>query len=402
MPREGKRVRFFGLDDEEGQPDRNQKERTEEVLVREKRMAEAVSAGYPEAALRILKSHITTEHSECSRRLNNEMCLALTEASRKGYLSLMEALLSAGADANGQQQQDHHDEEQDEEQNEGQETPLLAAASSGERAAMQLLISGGAHPGEAMEYACETSDVSLLQFLLRSGGNAKEAAAYACHNNMRSCVEVCLETDAVDVATQNSCLCSAIMLGHKEMIELLLIWDADPDAEQGFPLYAASQKGDFPTVRMLLQRGSDPKLRSGSALVAASENGHQRVVNLLIDRGSDPNAMSGTPLIMALKNGHLGIAECLLSRGADPRIAPRNAAQIGYGNAEDPPLVQACRVSEIPVCLITRMLAMGADPSAANGEAVRAAASKGRRDLVEVLQEAGARRTSGRKRKTSP
>lgn len=121
--------------------------------------------------------------------------------------------------------------------------------------------------------------------------------------------------------------------GHKAVIQLLLGLDANinaPASPSGglTALQAASREGHLDLVQFLISKGADvnaPACKNGgfTALQAACLSGETEIVDFLIENGAEVNASGsrlygGTALHAAASGGHVDIVKKLLALGANP------------------------------------------------------------------------------------
>jgi hypothetical protein len=157
-------------------------------------------------------------------------------------------------------------------------------------------------------------------------------------------------------------------------------------------LIDAAIKGDIEVVKSLLQQQVDPNIKNELAitpLMESSRNGHQDIVNLLLNAKADPNirAMNGeTALMWAVDEGDLEIVKALLQAGADPnfqgeffRTALMSASEKGY--------------IEIVKELLNANANFTLKNDSPNGQrtALQMATDAGNKEIVELLQKAGAK-----------
>ncbi|MGH9346699.1 MAG: ankyrin repeat domain-containing protein [Vicinamibacterales bacterium] len=191
-------------------------------------------------------------------------------------------------------------------------TPLLVAARNGNASLVQALVTAGADPNSTttngttpLMLAAASGDVDAVTRLLERGANlnAKESAKgqtalmFAAASNRDAVIRVLAArgadltaaTTVVDLATLNA-----------------------PRA----PLNAGRQDANR---RLVATHGGL------TALLFAARQGHVEAVRALLDAGAGVNQASPadntTPLLIATINGHFDLAKLLLDAGADPKIA---------------------------------------------------------------------------------
>jgi ankyrin repeat protein len=188
--------------------------------------------------------------------------------------------------------------------------------------------------------------------------------------------------------------------GHIEVMERLLKEKADINAPashtQGTTaLQTAAWKGHLTIFELLLRAGADVNAEAAqyggrTALQAAAGEGHLTIVELLLRAGADVNAKAAlnwgkTALQAAAWGGHLMIVERLVEERADINAAAAN--EEGY-IALDAAVVRG------HLTIVDYLLQEGAEVNAVSlygFTAISLAASMGRMDIVERLQQAGAR-----------
>ena len=188
---------------------------------------------------------------------------ALTRASEFGHLSIVNALLAAGAN-------------KDKAADEGY-TPLHVSAYGGHLEVVKALLAAGADKDKATD-----------------GGYTP--------------------------------LHKAVDEGHLEVVKALLAAGADKDkATDGgnTPLHKAAHRGHLSIVNALLAAGADKdKATNGgyTPLHVSAYGGHLEVVEALLAAGADKDKamdVGSTPLIMSAFGGFLEVVKALLSVGAD-------------------------------------------------------------------------------------
>ena len=250
-------------------------------------------------------------------------------------------------------------------------TPLHHAAAAGAHDAIAVLLDYGADiharhldgPGDALGYA--PVDYEPIDMALFDHGRGDVATARVLLGRGAGC-------DLTVLAA----------LGERDAIAAALdaapsrIRDARPHGRR--PLSAAVEAGDEALARLLLDRGADPTWPEGPdgprglALHAAARRGHAALVDALLDRGADPNAAvnaAGSPTYAA----------------ATPAIRAALIARGGRLDCYD--LVWLDEDDEV----VRRVTADPREADAGCGGVFTAAATRGKRDLVERLIAAGAR-----------
>lgn len=87
--------------------------------------------------------------------------------------------------------------------------------------------------------------------------------------------------------------------------------------------FEAAKKGDLDAVRAYLAKGTKPDVRDDhddSALTWAALEGHADVCRVLLEAGANPNQrqyQGATPLMLAADRGRLDVVRLLVEAGAD-------------------------------------------------------------------------------------
>jgi len=193
---------------------------------------------------------------------DDDLDLALVEASHAGSTDIVSLLLDKGADVNAQDADGY--------------TALSIASRNGHTEVVKLLLDKGA-------------DVNVQD------ADGDTALIWASRN------------------------------GHTEVVKLLLDKGADINAKDKYgdtALILASRKGHTEIVKVLLNAGADINAKDGNdwtALMLASFYGHTEIVKVLLNAGADINAKynaGNTALILASEKGHTEIVELLKQYGA--------------------------------------------------------------------------------------
>ncbi|KAG9532240.1 Pfs, NACHT and ankyrin domain protein, partial [Aureobasidium melanogenum] len=295
-------------------------------------------------------------------------------------------------------------------------TSLHAAVLAGDLMMVQLLIENGVdinqsdHVGDnALTRACKRGSTQIARLLLDNGADVNsrgEQNFTALH--IASClghVEVVrlLLDNGADVSAQGGrsymTLYAAYKKGlgvSKEIMQALLDNGADPNARDDGDrtlLLMACCDEELAVATMLLSYGADPNVQCGefgTALIAASYNGSTMLVQTLLDNGANVNSQGGR------YGDALQSSCCPESHVIDPDLvqlllhngASINAQSGEYGTA----LCAACCKGDLEI--VNLLIREGANVNAHGGKyydcALCAAAYKGHMDVVRVLLENGA------------
>ena len=205
------------------------------------------------------------EHPEHLNATGGPCGAVLHAASRRGHLTIVQSLLSHGADVNALGRWGR--------------TALLFASNWGHLEVVRWLLDHGA-------------DV-----------NAKDKSD---------------DWTSLHLATHK---------GHCELVRTLLEHNADTSArnDSGFtPLHAASNQNCVDIVLLLLKHGADTEIGDSQykPLHTASSLGNLDTTRLLLEHGAEVNAedhRGRTAYQIASENGHNEVAQFLLAHGAESR-----------------------------------------------------------------------------------
>ena len=235
---------------------------------------------------------------------------ALMVAAYYGHRSVVNALLSAGADPNLLSD--------DNGLGAGMTALMLAAGSffaSNRQQIAKLLISGGA-------------DVN------QRGVGGKTAIFYAAlaGSGYQDCVETLIAAGA-DLDLHNdrghTVLTSVATAENYSMLNLLMQAGASTDGLASIQLIQAAAAGNVNRVRALLTTNVNLDLDRGAAIGNAAAAGHTQIVELLIQAGANVNLtdkLGFSPIASAAYSGYSEIVNLLIDAGADIQ-APAGESQ---------------------------------------------------------------------------
>jgi len=341
-------------------------------------------------------------------------CSALSAAAHGGFLSIVELLLSNGADvheglsAGSENGQDIGSEDDDTSESvfspfidppsdvvdrrakgQGRETALFKAVSRDHAKIVNLLLDRGAMPntrnGEegrtALHEACNRGRTDIVQVLLRKGALVTKTDL----QGRTPLTEACLSREADD----------------KELVRMLLEAGADFDRfdpSTGSALRAATIKGRESIVRLLLGSKADPnKLNKFSPLMEALRRGHTEIARLLMDAGANVNVIQdfgiGIPLWLHQRPVTTCLAECFRSIHGASRLDIEPGREIKSVEETlgwpESPLWIAAAMGDIGS--VRRLLDHGADIRfrniAVDMTALDIASFEEHRDVVDLLAE---------------
>ncbi|CAI4227277.1 unnamed protein product [Auanema sp. JU1783] len=254
----------------------------------------------------------------------------LTLACSGGHDDLVKLLLQAGAYI--------------EEPNDESYTPLMEAAREGHLAVVQVLIDHGACINAQTEETGETAltvaacggYTDVLDLLVRTGGDLELGAntplMEAAQEGHVGTVLYILSAARLDEVLcpniqqhLNAALSMAADSGHLEVVEVLFSEGAhiNMEYEGRTPLMKAAKNGNTDIVSFFIGKGVDINLKAqpgndATALSLACTTGYKEVVRLLLEAGADPNIElkdGVTCILEAAKNGFVEIVELLLDYG---------------------------------------------------------------------------------------
>ena len=267
-------------------------------------------------------------------------------ACKKGDLSLVETLITHGADLNAKDEHGY--------------APLMTAVEYGRYEIIKSLIDHGCVKRYfPLHVACTIGDFSLVQTLITNGIdlNAKDEHGYtplmtaveyqrheivkllicnygcdikgcfplhvACKvGNLRSIQT--LITHGADLNAKDehghTPLMTAVEYQRHEIVKLL-ICNYGCDIKGCFPLHVACKVGNLRSIQTLITHGADLNAldeHGYTPVMTAVEHGRCEIVKSLIcDYGCDPNIKGCFPLFFFCKIGDARLVETLINRGAD-------------------------------------------------------------------------------------
>lgn len=222
-------------------------------------------------------------------------------------------------------------------------TPLMVAANKGRISVVKALLAAGAdlklvdeHRKNALGFAVRYPEIITL--LLQAGANPNPATwgdippltAAAAEGNLQS-VELLLTAGAMINAhaqTKYAPLWAAVAADYPQLVELFIKRKANielrlPTGETALLLAAQNSAS---SLDLLIHAGAklhDVPAGYLTALHVAAQAGNLDSVKLLLKAGVNIEAYSseyGTPLCVAITQDHPAVVRALLTAGADPQI----------------------------------------------------------------------------------
>ena len=244
-----------------------------------------------------------------------------------------------------------------------------------------------------LSWACDYGEISSVDRLLKAGADVN----YPVENG------------------GPSALWAAAFSGHTDIAQYLLEYGAEvnwQNEDRGTPLYTAASTNSMEVVRILLQHGADVNLKGGlhiRPLNIAAYSGYREIVQLLLTHGAEVNPDDdyryGSVLGAAARTGNADIVRLLLQKGwnADQKMKTYNSPLVAaatYGHAEvvqvllqhgteGAPQVQALEIASKNgrTDVVKNLLAHA--PNLPHQKAFQNAATHGRDDILELLEERG-------------
>ena len=344
----------------------------------------------------------------------------LVEASARGFLSQVEALL--------QLPQDPDVITQDQQEDHGTNVPLHSACKGGHLEVARLLLEARADPDHAtasgatpLFSASKHGHEDIVRLLLEANADVgtHDGHCKVCRNIHvelplpAACAAGCLkiavlllsaraDIEAGDAWGDPPLMC-ACLSKHFEMVQLLVEAGADvnkPSEEGVFPLYLATCAGHMGMVRTLLEvgdripaSGQDPSAeRHGddtTALHLAVRTNSTELLQLLLMFRADKDGKDShgnSPLLLACLLGFHPMVLTLVAAGADKE------ARSGYGET---PLIVATFAGDSEI--VSTLLLSSADHEARNAVGktpLEVACDCNHGDVVKLLLLAGADKNS--------
>ena len=328
----------------------------------------------------------------------------LSIAATNGNVTLVDALLSAGADPNAGSREG--------------ETPLMTAARAGSVPVVEHLLAHGARINTQEQYRGQTAlmwaaaqeHADVVRTLIANGADVKLASTagftpliFATRTGHREIVDVLLDAGApIDTAAPDgsSALIVAIVNAHYELAAHLLARGADVSSSRlGWtPLHTAVRVRNPDTVAM-----PNPIGRGNVDSLAFIET--------MLEYGADPNAVTtravpgiftflntkgATPFLLAAQAVDVPLMQLLLDWGANPLAATADgttplmtAAGIGYDEGRHTRWTEPASLAAVQL-----LMARGADVNLADqagNTALHGAALTGANSVVRWLIDHGAR-----------
>jgi ankyrin repeat protein len=243
----------------------------------------------------------------------------LERAARFGDVAVIQSMVAAGVDENGEPLLSAHAKYQ------GGSLLKVAsklASSNGHAQAVRLLDRAIVQAGkdDALRHALLNGHADVVKRLIQRGANVHAgddwALQVASENGHVKVVQVLIQHGANVHARDDWPLRSASMNGRVDVVELLLQHGANVHAGDDEVLRSASKDGRPRVVQLLLQHGADVHAADDDALISASRSGRIKVVRLLLQHGADVHAVNDRALQVASQGGHRAVMQLLIQHGA--------------------------------------------------------------------------------------
>ncbi|XP_037085382.1 ankyrin repeat and KH domain-containing protein 1-like [Pollicipes pollicipes] len=355
----------------------------------------AAFSGRLEEVQEMLRRKVDVNAQALSTRPHTDAVFtAMTYAIMGGHLSVVEALVEAGARL------------EDDCGGDG-ETALLSAASLGSADIVQVLLKHGANvnvvsrtkKNSALTLACERGSEDIVSLLLEAGANLEHQnhrkytpLMAACYDRHLEVVRLLINGGAQVQGPPDSFdspLLLAVYGNYVNIAQLLLENGADTEHvnESGYTaILEAASEGLREMTRLLISHGANVNFITGdgqsSALSMACASGYLDTARILVKAGAKVNSGCSSPLIEAACAGESEIVEWLLRHGADIRH---------QNSLGDTALTIAAQHDRMEV--VDKLVENNADMEVLNSAGrspLMVAAANGCFDTVEALLEWGA------------
>jgi ankyrin repeat protein len=204
---------------------------------------------------------------------------------------------------------------------------LREAAEAGKLSAVDYLLSKGADPvmqgGAALRAAAEKGHVDILKSLFAAGADIKtrgpDVLYVAAEHNKPGVAEFLLQAGTPAGASLRA-MTAAARRDHVEVLCAMLANGVKAGDSDSAAFREAVSVGKFSAADILLKAGADIDAADGNALRTAVILRNEAAVKWLLDNGAATNFAHGreTPLVRAAVRGDIGVLKLLLDAGADP------------------------------------------------------------------------------------
>lgn len=272
--------------------------------------------------------------------VDKRACSALYLASFAGHQSVVSVLIEAGADKEIQCGSLHGDDDA------SWWTPLTISCAENHVGVVRVLLRNGADVercesdrNSPLYFAAQNGNVEIVEELLEfgasidrhTGDQGHTALTIACANKELAVVQRLTEAGASLIETEHSNgdspLIQAAFVGADDVVAYLLSAGAKVDSPVSragaTALMIAAQENHVSTARRLLMAGANINQMAGggySALYYAAETSSAEMCELLLSAGATVDARSNklrTSLMFAIIHDNLEVAKVLISAGAD-------------------------------------------------------------------------------------
>ena len=228
--------------------------------------------------------------------------------------------------------------------NENGFSPIHFASRNGHLSIVEYLISKGAnieakdkYGRTPLHYACQEKHLQIVEYLISNGANikAKDSFEQTPHlvllenNDLPSNLEPLLVSSIIEKPKDyESNIFQACKEGKFTSVKWIIEQEKEnninkTDFDKKTPLHYACEKGHLEIAEYLILNGEriDQKdIYEKTALIYGCENGHLPIIEFLLFNGANVETQDKygrTPLHFACEKGYFSIAEYLISKGAN-------------------------------------------------------------------------------------